>query len=43
MTMQQGHPENSAALSRRALLKAGLTAGMTLSVYPNSNMHTGIW
>lgn len=34
MKMQQAHPENSAALSRRALLQAGLTAGMTLSTWP---------
>ena len=34
MYAQQTHLENSAALSRRALLKAGVTAGMTLSALP---------
>ena len=34
MSAQQTHPENSAALSRRALLQAGITAGMTLSALP---------
>ena len=34
MYAQQTHLENSSALSRRALLKASVTAGMTLSALP---------
>jgi peptide/nickel transport system substrate-binding protein len=34
MHTQQTHPQNSAGLSRRDLLKAGLVAGVTLSSWP---------
>lgn len=32
--MNTTHPRNSVGLSRRHLLKAGLTAGVTLSTWP---------